>query len=76
MARPVSCSRRATQARWRKRSNRFWNGPGSGRESSEQARRFVETERTWARSVARYADVYAALCPASATDHALSTRGE
>ncbi|HZI82910.1 MAG TPA: glycosyltransferase, partial [Casimicrobiaceae bacterium] len=24
----------------------------------EQARRFVETERTWARSVARYADVY------------------
>ena len=42
----------------------------------EQARRFVETERTWAHSVARYADVYAALCPASATDHALSTRGE
>ena len=42
----------------------------------EQARRFVETERTWARSVARYADVYAALCPAAATDHALSTRGE
>ena len=28
-----------------------------------QARRFVETERTWARSVARYADVYGALCP-------------
>jgi hypothetical protein len=27
----------------------------------EQARRFVETERTWARSVARYADVYQAL---------------
>jgi hypothetical protein len=23
-----------------------------------QARRFVESERTWARSVARYADVY------------------
>jgi len=28
-----------------------------------QARRYVETERTWTRSVARYADVYAALCP-------------
>ena len=42
----------------------------------ERARRFVETERTWAHSVARYTDVYAALCPASATDHALSTRGE
>jgi PEP-CTERM/exosortase A-associated glycosyltransferase len=28
----------------------------------EQARRFVETERTWTRSVARYGDVYAALC--------------
>jgi len=27
----------------------------------EHARRFVETERTWARSVARYADVYQAL---------------
>jgi PEP-CTERM/exosortase A-associated glycosyltransferase len=26
-----------------------------------QARRFVESERTWARSVARYADVYAAV---------------
>jgi hypothetical protein len=41
-----------------------------------QARRFVETERTWARSVARYADVYAALCPAFATECALATRGE
>ncbi len=29
-----------------------------------QARRFVETERTWGRSVARYAQVYEALCPA------------
>lgn len=29
------------------------------------ARRFVENERTWARSVARYADVYARLRPAS-----------
>jgi hypothetical protein len=27
----------------------------------QQARRFVESERTWARSVRRYADVYAAL---------------
>jgi hypothetical protein len=30
-------------------------------EIRRQARRFVETERTWARSVARYADVYAGL---------------
>ena len=30
----------------------------------EQARRFVETERTWARSVAGYADVYERLCAA------------
>lgn len=30
----------------------------------EQALRYVETERTWARSVARYADVYATLCAA------------
>lgn len=29
-----------------------------------QARRFVETERTWARSVGRYADVYQRLCEA------------
>ncbi|MEO8741440.1 MAG: TIGR04063 family PEP-CTERM/XrtA system glycosyltransferase [Casimicrobiaceae bacterium] len=28
-----------------------------------QARRFVETERTWARSVGRYAKVYETLCP-------------
>ena len=28
----------------------------------QRARRFVETERTWARSVARYADVYARVC--------------
>ena len=31
-----------------------------------QARRFVETERTWARSVARYADVYESLLRAGA----------
>jgi hypothetical protein len=37
----------------------------------EQARRFVETERTWARSVSRYADVYASLCARrGATAHA------
>ena len=37
----------------------------------EQARRFVETERTWARSVARYAGVYGALrAPGSAAAHA------
>jgi PEP-CTERM/exosortase A-associated glycosyltransferase len=29
----------------------------------QQARHFVETERTWARSVARYADVYRSLQP-------------
>jgi glycogen(starch) synthase len=29
-----------------------------------QARRFVETERSWGRSVARYAQVYETLCPA------------
>jgi PEP-CTERM/exosortase A-associated glycosyltransferase len=29
-----------------------------------QARRYVETERTWTRSVAHYADVYASLCAA------------
>jgi PEP-CTERM/exosortase A-associated glycosyltransferase len=39
----------------------------------EQARRFVETERTWARSVARYADVYAALSP-KAADRLLKDR--
>ena len=40
-----------------------------------QARRFVETERTWARSVARYADVYEALCrPESGAPH-LKQRG-
>lgn len=32
-----------------------------------QARSFVETERTWARSVAGYADVYASLCAARTT---------
>ena len=34
------------------------------------ARRFVETERTWARSVARYADVYRSLC--AAPQHAMA----
>ena len=32
-----------------------------------QARRFVETERTWARSVARYTKVYETVCPPRAT---------
>jgi len=41
-----------------------------------RARKFIETERTWARSVARYAEVYAALCPAFATGRALPTCGE
>ena len=37
----------------------------------QRARRFVETERTWARSVARYGDVYARVlgaCPPAAID--------
>ena len=41
-----------------------------------QARHFVETERTWARSVGRYADVYAALSPAFAAERTLSTSRE
>ena len=39
------------------------------------ARRFVEAERTWARSVARYADVYRSVLKASGsapTAHALT----
>jgi PEP-CTERM/exosortase A-associated glycosyltransferase len=39
-----------------------------------QARRFVETERTWAQSVARCADVYAALCSPREVDRAPSSR--
>jgi PEP-CTERM/exosortase A-associated glycosyltransferase len=35
-----------------------------------RARRFVETERTWSRSVARYVDVYASLC--RAPEHAMA----
>ena len=41
-----------------------------------QARRFVETERTWTRSVACYADVYASLCPTQATVGVRSAHGE
>ena len=33
---------------------------------TEERRRFVETERTWARSVARYSGVYDALCARAA----------
>ena len=40
-----------------------------------QGRRFVEAERTWARSVARYADVYGALCAGPARDRALPAHG-
>jgi glycosyltransferase involved in cell wall biosynthesis len=37
----------------------------------DQARRFIETERTWARSAAGYADVYGPLCAVgSAAAHA------
>jgi PEP-CTERM/exosortase A-associated glycosyltransferase len=39
----------------------------------EQARRFVETERTWAQSVALCAEVYAALCSPREADHAPSS---
>lgn len=39
-----------------------------------QARRYVESERTWARSVACYADVYATLCPARTGDRGPSNR--
>ncbi len=41
-----------------------------------QARQFVEAERTWGHSVARYAGVYAALCSTHATDRTLPTPGE
>jgi len=40
-----------------------------------QARRYVEAERTWARSVARYADVYGALSRGPARDRALPAHG-
>ena len=39
----------------------------------ERARRFVESERTWASSVARCSDVYATLCPRQASDRAPSS---
>lgn len=35
-------------------------------EMAQRARRFVETERTWSHSVARYADVYGRLCASEA----------
>jgi PEP-CTERM/exosortase A-associated glycosyltransferase len=41
----------------------------------EQARRFVETERTWTHSVARYQSVYGALSRLPATDDAHATPG-
>jgi PEP-CTERM/exosortase A-associated glycosyltransferase len=41
-----------------------------------QARRFVETERTWSRSVGRYAAVYAALCPPQVTGRPRQMQGE
>ena len=44
---------------------------------SAQARRFVETERTWKRSVGRYAQVYQSLLsPRLATGAALKPRGD
>lgn len=41
----------------------------------EQARRFVENERTWARSVARYGDVYTRLLRKSGRAQPLHVRG-
>jgi len=40
---------------------RVLNGAGDWPRIRAQARQFVETERTWTRSVARYADVYRSL---------------
>ena len=40
-----------------------------------EARRFVETERTWARSVARYEDVYSELLAGGVRDRRLHVRG-
>ena len=40
-----------------------------------RARRFVETERTWARSVARYADVYASVTPPARSRALPAARG-
>ena len=40
-----------------------------------EARRFVEAERTWARSVARYEDVYSELLASGARDRRLHARG-
>lgn len=47
--------------------DRVLNAKASWSEMAQRARRFVETERTWARSVARYADVYGRLCASQAT---------
>ena len=41
----------------------------------EQARRFVEAERTWARSVARYENVYSELLASTADQRRLRVRG-
>jgi hypothetical protein len=41
----------------------------------EQARRFVEAERTWARSVARYENVYSELLAGAARERRLHVRG-
>jgi glycosyltransferase involved in cell wall biosynthesis len=40
-----------------------------------EARRFVESERTWARSVARYEDVYSELLAGGVRDRRLHVRG-
>jgi glycosyltransferase involved in cell wall biosynthesis len=40
-----------------------------------QARRFVETERTWVRSVARYESVYSGLLPNAPHQRGLHARG-
>ncbi len=49
--------------------------PAAWQRMRERARRFVETERTWTRSVARYAEVYEALCAPRTTGGRLQRVG-
>lgn len=48
--------------------DRLLAAPGDWERIRRAGRRFVETERTWARSVARYAEVYGRLLPLSQTN--------
>ena len=51
------------------------NARGQWGAMRDRARRFVETERTWARSVARYADVYASVTPPARSRALPAARG-